>query len=126
MQSNFTLWTGRIISGLCIVLLVIDSTMKIVNSRPSVESTTSLGFSADLVQPLGIAILLFTILYAIPRTAVFGAILLTAHFGGAVAVFMLKFWGHASFLFPMIFCIVLWAGLFLRDVSLRSIVPLKR
>jgi hypothetical protein len=126
MQNKIKLWAGRIISGLCVLFLVVDATMKIFRATPSVEGTISLDFSDSLVQPLGVVILIFTILYGIPRTSIFGAILLTAHFGGAVAVFIQKFWGHASFLFPMIFCIMLWIGLFLRDASLRSIVPIKK
>ncbi|HEY5826192.1 MAG TPA: DoxX family protein [Cyclobacteriaceae bacterium] len=133
METNQTkkpngkmLWTGRIISGLCILFLLVDSIMKIVRATPSVEGSVGLGFSDGLVQPLGFIILAFTILYSYPRTAVFGAILLTAHLGGAVAIFILKFQGSPGFLFPMIFCVLLWAGLFLRDMELRAIVPVRK
>jgi len=133
METNQTknpngkmLWTGRIISGLCVLFLLVDSIMKIVRATPSVEGSVGLGFSDGLVQPLGFVILAFTILYSYPRTAVFGAILLTAHLGGAVAIFILKFQSSLGFLFPMIFCVLLWAGLFLRDIELRTIVPVRK
>ena len=120
------LWTGRIISGLCIIFLLIDSIMKVVRATPSVEGTASLGFSDGLVQPLGVVVLIFTILYTVPRTAVFGALLLTAHLGGATAIFINKYPGQWSFLFPLTFCVLLWAGLFLQDSRLRAIVPLRK
>ncbi|SHH54139.1 DoxX-like family protein [Chryseolinea serpens] len=120
------LWTGRIISGLCIIFLLIDAIMKVVRATPSVEGTASLGFSDSLVRPLGVVVLIFTILYAVPRTAVFGALLLTAHLGGATAIFINKYHGQWSFLFPLTFCVLLWAGLFLQDSKLREIVPLRK
>ncbi|HEY5746473.1 MAG TPA: DoxX family protein [Chryseolinea sp.] len=120
------LWTGRIISGICIIFLLIDSIMKVVRAAPSVEGTASLGFSDGLVQPLGVVVLVFTILYTVPRTAVFGGLLLTAHLGGATAIFINKYHGHLSFLFPLIFCVLLWAGLFLQDSRLRAIVPFRK
>ena len=124
--TSKTCWAGRIISGLCILFLLVDAIMKVVRASASVEGTTSLGFSDSLVQPIGLIILTFTILYSIPRTAVFGAVMLTAHLGGAVAIFIQQFHGSFSFLFPLIFCVLLWAGLFLRDEKLRSMIPIRK
>jgi hypothetical protein len=126
LSTTKTVWTGRIISGLCTVFLLVDSLMKVFRASASVEGTASLGFSNSLVQPLGLIILAFTILYGIPRTAVFGAVMLTAHLGGAVAIFVQQFHGSLAFLFPLSFCVLLWAGLFLRDETLRTIVPLRK
>jgi hypothetical protein len=125
-KNKFTLWTGRILSGLCILFLLVDSIMKIVRASPSVEGTVGLGFSDGLTRPLGIIILIFTILYIIPRTSVFGAMLLTAHLGGAAAIFIQKFQGHPGFLFPVVFCVVLWVGLYLRNEQLRAVVPMQK
>lgn len=123
--SKAMLWTGRIISGICILFLLVDAIMKIARATPSVEGTVSLGFSDALVQPLGLLILLFTILYSLPRSAVFGALLLTAHLGGATAIMILAANGGLSFLFPVIFCVLLWAGLFCRDERVRRILPIR-
>lgn len=125
-NSKVLLWTGRIISGLCILFLLFDAIMKVIGATSSVKGTISLGFSEGVVQPMGLIILAFTVLYCIPRTAVFGAVLLTAHLGGAVAIFIHQFYGHLFFLFPAIFCVLMWAGLFLRDEKLRSIIPLRK
>jgi len=124
--TSKTHWAGRIISGLCILFLLVDGIMKVVRATASVEGTASLGFSDSLVQPMGLIILTFTILYSMPRTAVFGAVMLTAHLGGAVAIFIQQFHGSFSFLFPLIFCVLLWAGLLLREEKLRAIIPIRK
>jgi len=125
-SASKTVWTGRIISGLCILFLLVDSLMKVFRATASVEGTNHLGFSDSLVQPLGFVIFAFTVLYSIPRTAVFGAVMLTAHLGGAVAIFVQQFHGSVAFLFPLTFCVLVWAGLFLRDDKLRAIIPLRK
>lgn len=125
-SRKIMLWTGRIISILCILFLLVDSLMKVFLASVSVQGTVALGFPEGLTQPLGLVILLFTVLYAVPRTAVFGAILLTAHLGGATAIFILLYPAQLSFLFPAIFCVLVWAGLFLQYSRLRSLVPVER
>jgi hypothetical protein len=67
-----------------------------------------------------------TLLYVIPRTAILGAILLTGYLGGAVASNVRA--GHPVFqcVFPVIFGVLVWAGLFLRDAALRDLVPLRK
>lgn len=124
-RSKAVLWTGRVISILCILFLLVDGLMKVARATVSVKGTTSLGFADNLVQPIGFVVLICTVLYIIPRTAVFGALLLTAHLGGAAAIFIMKFNGHPIFFFPVVFCVLVWAGIFLRDEKLRAIVPLK-
>ncbi|MBI1768109.1 MAG: DoxX family protein [Bacteroidetes bacterium] len=125
-RKSKTVWAGRIISGLCILFLLFDAIMKIIRATSSVKGTTSLGFSDNVVQPIGLLILGFTILYCIPRTAIFGALMLTAHLGGAVAIFVQQFHGNLIFLFPLIFCVLVWTGLFLRDDRLRAIILLRK
>jgi DoxX-like family len=116
--SNKTVWTGRIISGVCVLFLLVDSIMKIVMHPMYVQGSTQLGFSIGSVQPIGIVLLACTILYCIPRTAVAGAILLAAYFGGAVAT-MVRTGG--SIYFPVVFAILVWTGLYLRDKKLRAL-----
>src|SRR6187431_1880056 len=89
-------WIGWIISALCIAFLLFDAFMKAVSSASSVNATIGLGLPQGVVQPLGIVLLVFTALYCIPRTALLGAIFLTAHLGGAVAIFIQQFHGALS------------------------------
>ena len=79
------LWTGRIISALVILFLLFDSSIKILRLAPAVEGTARLGYPVSLVFSIGIVLLVCVVLYAIPRTSILGAILLTGYLGGAVA-----------------------------------------
>src|ERR1700744_1887509 len=63
------LWTGRIISGICILFLLFDAITKIFKEHHTIEASAKLGWPVDTLQPLGVVLLLCTILYAIPRTA---------------------------------------------------------
>ncbi len=76
--------------------------------------------------PLGIVLLVCTLLYLIPRTPVLGAILLTGYLGGAVATHVRVGEGLFSILFPIIFGVLIWLGLYLRDDRLRALLPLER
>ena len=72
---------------------------------------------------MGIALLVSTILYFIPRTSILGAILLTGYLGGAIAT-MARL--GQPFYFPFIFATLVWGGLYLRDEKLRALIPLKK
>ena len=125
--SRKALWAGRIISALPVLLLLLDAIMKFVRPAPVVEGTVKLGYPETVIVPLGIVLLVSTVLYAIPRTCVFGAILLTGYLGGAVATHVRvgdPLFTHA--LFPVYFGVLLWLGLYLRDHRLRALVPLRK
>ena len=118
-----TVWIGRVLTGLSILFLLVDSTMKIIKESHSVEGTLNLGWPDTAVQPIGILLLVCTILYIIPRTAILGDIFLTAYLGGAVAT-MARI--DISYWFPIMFGVLVWGGLFLRDEKLRALIPLKK
>jgi hypothetical protein len=87
------------------------------------EGTARLGFSESVVLPLGMVLLACVALYAIPRTSILGAILLTGYLGGAVASNVRV--GNPLFgyiLFPVYVGVLLWLGLYLRDVRLRILI----
>jgi len=121
--SKGKLWTGRILSGLSIAFLVMDAVMKVVKAAPAVEGTLQLGYPASVLPGLGIVLLACTLLYAIPRTSVLGAVLLTGYLGGAIATQVRV--GNPLFthvLFPIYFAALLWGGLFLRDRRVRNLI----
>src|SRR5437016_4100446 len=118
-QSKATSWTGWIITGLVVLFLLVDAVMKVIKATPSMEGSTQLGWPAELVQSIGIILLLSTIIYCIPRTAIIGAILLTAYLGGAVSI-MLR--AGVPWYFPVIFGVLVWVGLGLRDVKTRALI----
>lgn len=79
------LWTGRIISALVVLFLLMDGVMKLFMPAPVVEGMTRLGYPLGLAPGIGIILLVCVVVYPIPRTSIVGAILLTGYFGGAVA-----------------------------------------
>src|SRR5215207_8810025 len=89
MESNILKpnrpWAGYVVSGLPALFLVLDAIGKFVKPTAVVEGTVELGYPESVILPLGVILLISTILYIIPRTAVLGAILLTGYLGGAVA-----------------------------------------
>ncbi len=124
--SKTSLWSGRIMSGLVVLFMLFDSAIKLMKLAPAVEGTARLGYPVSLVLPIGIVLLVCTVLYAIPRTSILGAILLTGYLGGAVAsnVRMSNpLFGYV--LFPVYIGVLLWLGLFLRDARLRALIPLR-
>ncbi|MCI0349579.1 MAG: DoxX family protein [Acidobacteriales bacterium] len=125
--SKKKLWAGRIVSALPILFLLMDGIMKLVRPPVVVSGTVELGYDGSVIVPLGILLTTCTVLYAIPRTSVLGAILLTGYLGGAVATQVRV--GNPVFshiLFPVYLGVLLWLGLYLRDERLRSLVPLTR
>lgn len=124
--SKKALWAGRILSGLPALFLLLDGVAKLAQPVQVVDGTKELGYPVSVILPLGIVLLTCTILYIIPRTSVLGAILLTGYLGGAVATHVRV--EHPMFthtLFPTYLGVMLWAGLYLRDVRLQALLPLR-
>ena len=121
--SNKSIWIGRAFSTLAILFMLMDAVMKFVKPPPVTKATVELGFPESTLTWMAIALLVSTLLYAIPRTAVLGAILLTGYLGGAVAANLRV--GHPLFaetLSPVYFAAIVWAGLGLRNPRLREAV----
>ncbi len=116
-------WAGRVLGGVPVLFLLMDSTMKLIHVAAVTEASARIGFPDQLSRPLGLILLACTTLYLVPRTAVLGAVLLTGYLGGAVAI-------HARIgdpllshiLFPVYVGVMLWGSLFLRDARVRAAV----
>jgi len=124
--SKKALWAGRVISALPVLFLLMDGVMKLVKPAIVVETTVKLGHPETVIVPLGIILLVCTVLYAIPRTSLLGAILLTGYLGGAVATHVRvgnPLFTHA--LFPVYLGVFIWGGLYLRDTRLRALIPFR-
>ena len=113
-------WTGRVISALVVAFLLFDGGIKAMMLEPAVEGSVRLGYPEGTVFGIGLALLVSTVLYAVPRTAFFGAILLTGYLGGAVATQVRV--EDPWFLFPGFFGVLVWGGLFLRNERVRALV----
>jgi hypothetical protein len=121
--SKGALWTGRIISALVILFMLFDGGAKVARFAPYVEGTVKAGFADSLVVPLGILTLFCTIVFAIPQTSILGAMLLTAYYGGATATHVRL---GQPFYFPVVFGILVWLAMYLREPRLRALIPLRR
>ncbi|HMH71533.1 MAG TPA: DoxX family protein [Bradyrhizobium sp.] len=122
-------WTGRVLSGLVVVFLLFDGAVKLVPWPIVTETMDRMGYgsSESLARTLGVITVACTVLYAIPPTSILGAILLTGYLGGAMASHVRI--GSPLFthtLFGLYLGLMVWGGLWLRDGSLRDLIPWRR
>jgi len=125
--SNKASWGGRIMSGLVVLFLAFDGVIKLVPLDVVVETSRQLRIPEHLARTLGILTLIGTALYAIPRTAVLGAIMLTGYLGGAIYVHVRAdspLFSHT--LFGVYLGLLIWGGLYLRDPLVQALIPLRR
>lgn len=119
------LWVGRILSGLVIVFLLMDAGMKLVPLQPVIDTMRDLGFESTdaLARGLGVLLLVCTALYAFPRTALLGAVLLTGYLGGAIAIHLrMDSPLFTHILFGAYVGIFIWAGLLIRNRQIRALL----
>lgn len=119
-------WAGIIVSAIPVLFLLMDAVGKLFKPQMVIDGTLELGYQESVIIPLGIILLISTLLYAFPKTSVLGAILLTGYLGGAVATHVRvsnPLFTHQ--LFPVYLGILIWLGLFLRDTRLRSLIPIR-
>ena len=120
--SKKTLWAGYIISALPVLLLIFSASGKFFKPDGMEANIEQLGWKMSQMTGLGILEAVCVILFLIPRTAVLGAILLTAYLGGATATHVRI---GDPFIIPVIAGMLIWLGLYLRDPRLRALVPLR-
>jgi hypothetical protein len=110
-----------------VLFLLFDGVIKELRIQPVLDSFVQLGYPHGLERAIGSLELLCLFLYALPRTSVLGAVLLTGYLGGAVATHLRA--GSplpTHTLFPLYVGALLWAGLLLREERLRALFPLRR
>ena len=114
---------GTVISVLVGAFLLFDAVIHVLRIGPVVESFADLGFPAGAAVPIGVLELACLALYAILRTSVLGAILLTGYLGGAVCAHVrVEAPLLSTALFPVYVGIAVWAGLYLRNAKLRDLL----
>lgn len=124
--SKANLWAGRIVGGLPALFMLADGVMKLVKPAFVVNETVRLGYPEHVIFPLGVVLIICTILYLVPATSVLGAILLTGYLGGAVATHVRAGEPVFSIVFAIVFGVMIWLGIYLRDPRLRALVPLRQ
>ncbi|HET6943451.1 MAG TPA: DoxX family protein [Sphingomicrobium sp.] len=126
--SKNRLRTGWALSGLAIAFLALDAGGKLLAPEMMIANSPPLGIPADpgFYRELGLILAVCTALYAWPRSAFLGAVLLTGYLGGAVATQLRvgsPLFSHT--LFGIYLGLFVWGGLWLREPRLRSLLPLK-
>ena len=126
-NSTKAVWTGRILSGLAVLFLIFDASMKLFMLPPAVEATTQLGYQTNTIFGIGLLQLVCLAIYLIPRTSIVGAVLWTGYLGGAIATHVRV--GSPIFthvLFLAYIAALLWAGLWLRDRRVGALFAANR
>jgi hypothetical protein len=116
------LWAGRIVSGLAIFVFIFTVSFALLKPEMAAQGFAHYNYPPEIMLRILYVELTCVALYAIPQTAVFGAILLTAYLGGATATHVRV---GEPFYLPVIVGIAIWIGLFLRDERIRALVPLR-
>jgi hypothetical protein len=118
------LWAGRIISALAALLLLFSGAMKLLKVPAVIVGMAHYGYPQHLILYIGMLEVGCTIAYLIPRTAILGAVLMTAYLGGATATNVRV--GDPSFIWPVLAGLFVWAGLYLRDGRLSGLIPVRK
>jgi hypothetical protein len=122
-MSKRTLWTVRILTAVVILALVPSAVLKLIHHPTAVEGFTRMGIPPGGIMPIAIVELLCLALYLIPRTAVFGAVMLTGYLGGATVANIIA---RSDFIHALAVGLVLWAGVWLRVPELQGLIPIRR
>ena len=119
------LWAGRIMSALVVIALLADSTIQLFAPAQMASMLQETGFAMDSTRAVGSILLACVILYAIPATAVLGAILVTGFLGGAICAHLrIGELGSPPEFISLLLGAMTWGGLYLRDPRIRAILPL--
>ncbi len=124
-MSKSRLWTGRIMWLIVVLFMAFDGITHTLALQFVKDAFVQLGYPMSVVVPIGLTALVSIILYAIPRTSVLGALLLTAYLGGAVATNVRLEMPLTYILFPVFVGILTWGALYLLDPRIAALIPFK-
>jgi DoxX-like family len=124
--SKGQLWVGRILSGIAVLFMLFDTVIHAMRPPAVVQGFAQLGFPLSIAIPLSTFELIGIVLYVIPRTSAFGAILLTGYLGGAIAIQVRVGAPLFSTVLAVYVAVFLWGGLYFRDERVRALIPPRR
>jgi hypothetical protein len=123
--KRWMLWTGRVLSLWPVFVVLSSATWKLTRNPWYVAEFARIGWPESALTGLALLQLACLVLYVIPPTAVLGAVLLTGYLGGAIATYV-RMGEPYPVLVPLSTSLIAWAGIYLRDERLRSLLPLRR
>ena len=118
-------WLGPALTTLVVLFMIFDGVTKVLKVKPVMEACEKMNISPGMAVGIGLLLLACTTLHVIPRTAPLGAILLTGYLGGAVATHWIARSGHFPIAFSIVFGVLVWAGLILREPRLLRWIVLQ-
>jgi DoxX-like protein len=121
--SKTALWTGRVLSALPAGMLLFSGGAKVLMPQAIAPGMAHYGYPEKLIVVIGVVEILCALLYALPRTCVLGAILVTGYLGGAIATNVRV--GDPLFFIPLLLGMAAWGGIYLRDSRVRVLLPLR-
>lgn len=124
--SKGVLYTAYVLQGLVVAMFLMGAINNLLETEMAVEGAIEMGYPKSAILYLGVVLLMGTVLYVIPKTTILGAALLTAWLGGAVATHVIHGDPLVNTLFPVLFGIVVWFSIWLRDYALRALFPLRK
>jgi hypothetical protein len=124
--SKPALWISYILQGLVTLLLLFGAGNNLLRTEMAVQGAVEMGYPDAAVLYLGVILLLCAVLYAVPPTKILGAVLLTGWLGGAVATHVIHHDPMPAPVFPVIFGVIVWGALWMREESLRAIFPFRK
>lgn len=121
-------WAGRVLTTLFALFMLGASIYpKFFMPEMVAANMTTSGWTPDKTLLLGCIELGCLVLYLVPRTTVFGAVLMMAYLGGALATNLRvdnPLFSHT--LFSVYLGLFMWGGLWLRDARVRAVFPILR
>ncbi|MCW6508466.1 DoxX family protein [Lichenifustis flavocetrariae] len=127
MTLNPAPWAGRIMSAVVVVALAADGTIQVFAPTQIASMLQETGFAMDVTRIVGPIVLACALLYALPATAVLGAILVTGFLGGAICAHLrIGELGSPPELISLVLGALTWGGLYARDARIRALLPLIR
>ena len=118
-------WAGRMMSTIVVIALVADGTIQLFAPAQIASMLQETGFAMDLTRVVGPIILACALLYAIPATALLGAILVTGFLGGAICAHVrIGELGSPPEIISLLLGAMAWGGLYARDPRIRTLLPL--
>lgn len=123
--KTWMLWSGRILSAFGVLICLSSIFAKLTHDAGYVREWERLGYSESILTGVGLAQLSGIVLYLIPSTSVLGAVVMTGYLGGAISSWV-RLGEPTPMMVPLSTCLLLWAGLYLREDRLQSLLPLRK
>lgn len=124
--SKVARWSGWALTALIILANLMGAAMNLSGNKEAVDGAAKVGYPENTLFGIGVAVLISTAIFAVPKTAVLGAILLTGYMGGAVATHVRAGEGWGATIPAFIFGALVWVALLLREPRLRAVLPIRK